>query len=112
MIRGEGLDLAACAVDPDPRAHLDGWAFDAALKLLVTVMRKSDRPVGKKHRGQCDIEHERRVVAPAKTAAYIGELRVDAGGLERRAGLDEQERNRFRGIVGRLNAEHQFEFVV
>src|ERR1700687_6247104 len=105
MIRGEGLDLAACAVDPDPRAHLDRVAFDAALKLLVTVMRKSDRPVGKKHRGQCDIEHEWRVVAPAETAAYIGELRVDARGLERRTGFAEQKRNRLRGLVGRLNAE-------
>ncbi len=93
MIRGESLDLAGCAVDPDPRTHPDRVPFDAALKLLIPIMREPDRPAGKKHRRQCDIEHEWRVVAPTKAAAYVGELRVDARRLERRAGLAEQERD-------------------
>ena len=112
MIRGKGLDPAGGAVDPDPRAHLDGVAFDAALKLLIAVMRQPDRAAGKKHRGERDIEHERRMVAPAKAAADIGELGVDARRLERSAGLAEQERDRLGGLVGRLNAEHEFEFAV
>src|ERR1700682_2098723 len=111
MIRGESLDLAGCAIDPDLRAHLDRMAFDAALKLLITIMRQPDRPGGEKHRRQCDVKHEWRMVASAETAAYIGELRVDAGGLERRTSFSQQERNRLRGLVGRLNAEHELKFI-
>src|ERR1700730_14170440 len=99
MIRGESLDLAGGAVDADLRAHLDGVAFDAALELLIAVMCQPHRPAGKIHRRQCDIEHERGVVAPAKAAAYIGELRIDARGCERRPGLADEARNRLRGLV-------------
>ena len=78
-------DLAGRAIDADARAHLEGVAFDAALKLLIAIMRQPDRLAGKEHRRQRDVEHERRVVASAEAAADIGELGVDARGLERRA---------------------------
>ena len=78
MVGGEGDHLAAGAIDADPRAHLEGVPFDAALELLVAVMRQPDRAAGEKHRRQRDIERKRRVVPPAEAAADIGELRVDA----------------------------------
>jgi len=87
-------------------------AFDAALKLLIAIMRQPHRLAWKEHRGQRDIEHERRVVAAAERATEIGELGVDACRLERRARLAEQERDRLGRLVGRLNAEHEFESFV
>ena len=84
MVGGECADLAGRAIDADPRAHLEGVPLDAGLKLLIAVMGEPDRPAGKEHRRQRDIERERRVVAPAEAAAHIGELRVDARRLERR----------------------------
>src|SRR3990170_8652514 len=98
MIRSEGLDPAAGAVDPDPRAHLDGVALNAALKLLIAVMGQPDRTAGKKHRGKRDVEHKRGMVAPAKAAADIGKLGVDTRRLERGASLAEQERDRLGGL--------------
>ena len=55
------------------------------LELLVAIVREPHRPAGKEHRRQRDVERERRVVAAAEAAAEIGEMRVDAGRLERRA---------------------------
>ena len=83
MVGGKCGDLAGRAVDPDSRAHLEGMALDAALELLIAVMREPHRLAGKEHRRQRDIEHERRVVASAETAADIGELGVDMRRLER-----------------------------
>jgi hypothetical protein len=51
------------------------------------------------------------MVASAETAAHIGELRVDARRLVRGVGFAKQEDNRFRGIVGRLNADHEFKIL-
>ena len=82
MVRGESLDLAGRAVDADARAHLEGMALDAALELLIAVMRQPHRLAGKEHRRQRHIEHERRVIAAAEAAADIGELGVDVRGLE------------------------------
>ena len=79
------------------------------LKLLIAIVRQPDRTSGKEHRRQRDVEHERRVIAPAEAAADIGELGVDARRLEGGAGVAEQIRDRFRGLVGRLHAEHEFE---
>ena len=110
VVGGEGADLAGRAVDADPRAHLEGVPLDAALELLIAVVREPHRPAGKEHRRQRDVERERRVVAPAEAAADIGELRVDARRLERRArpcradsAID------LRRLVGRLHAEHELE---
>ena len=47
VIGGEGADLAGRAIDADPRAHLEGVALDAALELLIAVVRQPDRPAGK-----------------------------------------------------------------
>ena len=69
MVGGERRDLAGRAVDPDPRAHLEGMALDAALKLLIAVMRQPHRTAGKEHRRQRDVERERRMVASAEAAA-------------------------------------------
>ena len=77
VIGGERLDLAGRAIDADARAHLDRVALDAALKLLVAVMRQPHRLAGKADRGERDIKDERRVVASAEAAADMGELRVD-----------------------------------
>ena len=52
------------------------------------------------------------MIAPAERATEIGELGIDARGLERSSGLAEQERNRLGGLVGRLNPEHEFEAFV
>ena len=83
----KALDLAGRPIDADPRAHLEGMPLDAALELLIAVVRKPDRAAGKEHRRQRDVERERRVVASAESAADIGELRVDARRLERARGL-------------------------
>ena len=99
MVRGKELDLAGFPVDPDARVHPEGVAFDAALELLIAVMREPDRPAGKEHRRQRHVKHERCVVAPAKAAADIGELGVDARRLERSFGLAEHMRNGFRRLL-------------
>ena len=62
-------------------------ALDAALKLLVAVVRQPDRTIRKKHSRQCGVKHERRVVAAAEPAADIGELGVDLGRFECGLGL-------------------------
>ena len=80
MIGGECRDLAALAIDPDPRAHLDRVAFDAALELLVAVVRQPHRPSREEHCRQRHVEHERGVVAAAEAAADMGELGVDVRG--------------------------------
>ena len=78
VVGGECRDLAGRAIDADPRAHLEGVALDAALELLVAVVREPHRAAREEHRRQRDVERERRVVAAAEAAADIGELRVDA----------------------------------
>src|SRR5260370_41443478 len=67
VVGGETLDLAGGAIDADARVHLDRVALGAALKLLIAVMRQPDRLTRKEHRGERDVEHEGRVIAPAKT---------------------------------------------
>ena len=66
------------------RERIYGAALDAALKLLIAIMRQPHRAIREEHRRQCDIQDERRVVAPAEATADIGELRVDLARLERR----------------------------
>ena len=73
-------------------------------------MREADRAIGKKRGGQCDVERKRRVIAPAESAADIRELGVDGFRLKRRLGFAQHIPNRFRRLVGRLRAQHQFEF--
>ena len=109
VVRREGRDLARPAVDPDPGVHLEGVAFDAALELLEAVMRQADGAAGKEDRRQRDVEDERRVVAPSEAAAHIGEVGLDVLGLERGLGLAQQGGDRLRALVGRLDAEHEFQ---
>ena len=109
VVGGECLNLAARPIDPDPRAHLERVPLDAALELLIAIVREPDRAAGKEHRRQRDVEWERRMIASAEAAAHIGELTVDAGGLERRARPAQHERDRLRDLVGRLHAEHDLE---
>ena len=109
VVRSESRDLARCAVDADPRPHLEGMALDAALKLLIAVMRQPHRMTGEEHRRQRHIQHKRRVIAASEAPTHIGELRVDPRRLERSAGLAKQMRDRLRRLVGRLHTQHQFE---
>lgn len=109
MIGGKRLDQAGRTVDADARAHLDRVAFDAALELLVAVMREPHRLARKADRRQRDIENERRVVAAAEAAADMGELGVDMRGLVGRMRFAEQMRERLRSLVRRLHAEHQLQ---
>jgi len=109
LVRRECADLAGGPIDPDARVHLEGVTFDAALKLLIAIMSKSDRTAGKEHRRQRHVERERRVVAPAEAAADIGELRVDAVRPERSVRLAKKIRDRLGGFERRLHAEHQLE---
>ena len=109
MVGGESDDLAGRAIDADARAHLEGVTLDAALKLLIAVVREPDRAAGKEHRRQRDIERERRMVAAAESAAHIGEEGVDTRRLERGAGFAEHKGKRLRGLVRRLHAEHELE---
>jgi hypothetical protein len=87
VVGGKRQNLAGCAIDPDPRAHLVGMAFDAALKLPIAIMGKPDRAIGKEHRRQRRVEHERSMIASAEPAADIGELGVDMRRLERGFGV-------------------------
>ena len=77
VVGSECHHLAAGPIDADPRAHLEGVPLDAALELLIAVVREPHRAAGKKHRRQRDIEREGRVIAAAEAAADIGELSVD-----------------------------------
>ena len=99
VVGGKCLYLAGRPIDPDARVHLEWVPFDAALELLIAVVGEPDRAAGKEHCRKRDIERERRMIASAEAAAQIGEMRVDAGGLERRAGLAQQERDRLRDLV-------------
>ena len=72
MIGGESSDLAGRAIDADARAHLEGVTLDAALKLLIAVLRQPHRTAGQEERRQRDIEREGAMVASAESAAHIG----------------------------------------
>src|SRR5262249_59636401 len=50
-------------------------------------------------------------LAPAEPTAAIGEIVVDARGLKGRLGVAEQIGNGFRGLVRRLHADNEFEFL-
>ena len=112
MVGRESGDLAGGAIDADPAAHLDRVALDASLKLLIAVMRQAHRAAGKEHRRQRGVKNERGVVASAEAATDIGEMALDMRRPERRARLAQQKRDRLRRLIGRLHAEHQFEFLV
>ena len=83
VIGGECHDLAGRAVDADARAHLEGVTLDAALKLLIAVVRQPHRTAGQEHRRQRDIEREGRMIASAESAAHVGKHGLDARRLER-----------------------------
>src|SRR6516225_10751021 len=90
MVSGESDHLAGCPLDPDLRAHFEGVSLDPRLKLLEAVVGEPDRAVGEEHSCQCDVERERRVVAPTESAAARGEIGVDLRGFEGRLGAAEQ----------------------
>src|SRR6266851_1668643 len=91
--------------------HLEWVAFDACLELLIAIVCEPDRTAWKKHRGERDIEWERRMVATAEAAAKIGEMAFDARRLEGGTGFSQEERDRLGGFVRRLHAEHDLEFL-
>jgi hypothetical protein len=51
------------------------------------------------------------MVASAESTTDIGEMSVDARRLEGGAGFAQKERDRLRGLVGRLRADHESEFL-
>ena len=85
VVSGESDDLACCAIDPDPRPHVEGVPLDSGLKLVEAVVGEPNGTIGKDHRRQCDVQRERRVVAPAEPAAAIGEVHVDVRRAEIRS---------------------------
>ena len=84
-------------------------ALDAGLELLIAVVRKPNRLAGKRHGGERDVEHEGRVIPPAEPTTDIGELSIDARGLELSLRLAEQIRDRLGGLIGGLHTEHELE---
>jgi hypothetical protein len=111
MIAGECANPPGRAINADAGSHLEWMPLDACLELLIAIMGEPHRAAGKKHRRQRDVERKRRVVAAAEAAADIRELGVDARRLERRAGFAQEVRERLRGLVWRLHAEHELEVI-
>src|SRR5262245_36660277 len=98
MIGGESTDLAGRAIDADARSHLERVTLDAALKLLIAVMRQPHRTAGHEDRSQRDIEREGRMVASTKSAAHIGKQVFYVRRLERSARVAEHVGKRFSGL--------------
>ena len=109
VIGSEGQHLAAGPIDADRGAYLERVPLDAALELLVAVVREPHRAAGKKHCRQRDIEWEGRVIAAAKAAADISELGIDGRWLEGLPCFTQQEPNRGGGLVWRLHPEHELQ---
>src|SRR6266851_6257400 len=107
VIGGKSADLAGRAIDADAGAYRESVTLDAALKLLIAVLRQPDRSAGQEDRGQCDIERERGMVASAESAAHIGKQGFDVRRLERSPRVAQHLRKRFSGLVRRLHAEHE-----
>ncbi len=72
VIRCKRDNLAGRSIDPDLRSHLDGVTFDPGLKLLIAIMCKPDRAVGKENRRERDIENESCMIAPAEPRRQYG----------------------------------------
>jgi hypothetical protein len=68
-------------------------AFDAALELLIAIMRQPHRMSGKEHSRQCDVHYEGRVVPAAKTATHIREMRFYLCGSKGLPRLAEKKRH-------------------
>lgn len=109
MVGGESDDLAGRPIDPDLRAHFEGVSFDPQLKLLEAVVREPDGTIREEHPSQCDVERERRVIAPAESAAARGEIGVDVRRPEGRLGVAEQVGDCCRYLGGRLHADNEIE---
>ena len=109
MVGGEGADAAARPVHADARAHGEGMALHAALKLLEAVVGEPHCPSGEEHRRQGHVQREGRVVASAKTAADIGKFRLDPRWPEVRLRLAEQDAKRLGRLERRLHAQHDVE---
>src|ERR1700676_3563304 len=109
MVGGKSTDLAGRAIDADARAHLEGVTFDAALKLLIAVVRQPDRAAGQEERRQRDIEREGGMIASTESAAHIGKQGLDVRRLEWSPHVAQHICKRFSGVVRRLHAEHEFE---
>ena len=78
VVGGERDNLAARAIDPDPRVYFECVPFDARLELLIAVVGEPDRTIREEHPCQRNVQRERGMVASAESAADIGELSVDA----------------------------------
>src|SRR5713101_6552630 len=109
MVSDESDHLAGRPIDPDPRTHLEGMSLDPGLKLLEAVVGESDWTIGQEHPCQCDVERERRVVAPAESSAARGEVDVDVRRLEWSLAVAEQVRDRCRHLGGRLHTDNEIE---
>ena len=109
MIRGECGDFACRSIDADACAHLERMPLNSPLELLITILGEPHGATGKEHRRQRNVKREWRVVAPAKSAAHICEMRVDMRRLEVGAGVAQQSCDGGCGVVRRLHAEHEFE---
>jgi len=109
VVGGECDNLAARAIDPDPRVYFECVPLDARLELLIAVVGEPDRTIREEHPRQRNVHRERGMVASAESAADIGELSVDARRLESSAGFAQKERDGFRVLERRLHPEHELE---
>jgi hypothetical protein len=87
MVSGECNHFAGRPIDSHLGADLEGVPLDARLKLLEAVVREPNWTIRKQHRRQRDVKRERRVVAPAESAAAISKIGVDARRPEGRLGM-------------------------
>ena len=109
VVGGERRHPAARPVHPEPRLHLERVPFDPALELLVAILREANRAAGEEDRRQGHIERKRRVIAPPKATAEMGELGVDALRLEACGGLAEKIGDGACGLERGLHAEDELE---
>src|SRR6266446_6586299 len=103
VIGGESADLAGRAIDADAGAYLESVTLDAALKLLIAVVRQPNRTAGQEDRGQRDIEREGGMVASAESAAHIGKQAFYVCRLERSPRVAQHICKRFSGLVRRMH---------
>ena len=84
-------------------------AFDAALELLETIMRKPDGLPWHEHRRERHVKRERRVIAAAESSAHMSEMSFDALGPQRGCRLAEQVTECFAHFKRRLHTQHKLQ---
>src|SRR5258708_40241163 len=107
VIGGKSTDLAGRAIDADPRAHFERVTVDAALKLLIAVLRQPHRTAGQEDRSQRDIKREGGMVASTESAAHISKQGFDVRRLERNPRVAAHVWKSSSSLLKRLHTEHE-----